>query len=45
MFGAIADVLRRIGSAVGRLVALPFHALARLFGAAPGPSRGGARRA
>ncbi|MFG3062643.1 LPFR motif small protein [Streptomyces sp. NPDC048231] len=45
MFHAIADALRRIGGALGTLVALPFRALARFFGAASGPGRGGARRA
>ncbi|MFJ6122921.1 MULTISPECIES: LPFR motif small protein [unclassified Streptomyces] len=45
MFHAIAEALRRIGGAVGTLVALPFRALARLFGAASGSGGGGARRA
>ncbi|WP_019062211.1 LPFR motif small protein [Streptomyces prunicolor] len=34
MFRAIADVLRSIGSAIATVVALPFRALARLFGGA-----------
>jgi len=39
MFRAIADVLRQIGSAVATVVTLPFRALARLFGGAPGATR------
>ncbi|REE64892.1 hypothetical protein BX257_7599 [Streptomyces sp. 3212.3] len=45
VFHAIAEALRRIGGALGTLVALPFRALARLFGAASGSGGGGARRA
>lgn len=45
VFPALAGALRRIGGAPGTLVALPFRALARLFGAASGSARGGARRA
>lgn len=38
MFGAVADVLRQIGSTIATVVTLPLRALARLFG---GASRGG----
>ncbi|MBB4890543.1 LPFR motif small protein [Streptomyces netropsis] len=34
MLRAIADVLRAIGSTIASVVALPFKALARLFGGA-----------
>ncbi|MEU6763090.1 LPFR motif small protein [Streptomyces sp. NPDC046853] len=42
MLGAIADVLRTIGTALALLVTWPFRALARLFG---GASRSGGRSA
>ncbi|MFI9586304.1 LPFR motif small protein [Streptomyces sp. NPDC052236] len=42
MFAAVADVLRMIGSALANVVALPFRALARLFGGAS--RRGGGTR-
>ncbi|GAA0493215.1 LPFR motif small protein [Streptomyces stramineus] len=43
MFRAIADVLRTIGSTLASVVALPFKALARLFGGASRSGRGGRR--
>jgi hypothetical protein len=39
MFRSIADVLRSIGSTLADVVALPFRALARLFGGASSSGR------
>ena len=40
MLSAIADVLRSIGGAIATVVALPFRAVARLFGGASSSAHG-----
>ncbi|WP_275402697.1 LPFR motif small protein [Streptomyces sp. SID10853] len=40
MLTAIADVLRSIGGAIATVVALPFKAVARLFGGAADSTHG-----
>ncbi|MFB4420834.1 LPFR motif small protein [Streptomyces sp. QL37] len=40
MLKAIADVIRSIGGAIATVVALPFRAVARLFGGASDSAHG-----